>query len=193
MVPVGAVLLAAGGSRRLGHPKQLVPYRGKSLLRHSAEVVLASVCQPLVVVLGAHAPQLRSELSGLDVQVVVNSDWAQGVGSSIRKGIEALDAWEVSGALVLVCDQPAVTAAHLDRMVETFRGQQPAAVASAYGDTHGVPALFDRALFPELLALEGDRGAKAVLTRHAERVVQVPLAQGELDIDTPEDRQRLSV
>ncbi len=191
MVPVGAVLLAAGGSRRLGHPKQLVPYRGKSLLRHSAEVVLASVCQPLVVVLGAHAPHLRSELSGLDVRMVVNKDWAQGVGSSIRKGIEALEAWEVSGALVLVCDQPAVTAAHLDRMVETFREQQPAAVASAYGGTHGVPALFEYALFPELLALEGDRGAKAVLTRHTERVVQVPLEQGELDIDTPEDRECL--
>jgi molybdenum cofactor cytidylyltransferase len=169
-----------------------VPYRGKSLLRHSAEVVLASVCRPLIVVVGAHAPHMRAELSGLAVESVENKQWAQGVGTSIHRGIEALGTREFAGVLVLVCDQPAVTSEHLNRMVEAFRQQQPDAVASAYGDTYGVPALFDKALFPELLALDGDRGAKAVLTRHAERVVQVPLAQGELDIDTPEDRERLS-
>ena len=199
------VVLAAGGSSRLGMPKQLVRWRGRTLLRRAVETALAGVRQggtgagrtgraatvplgPVVVVLGAEAERLRAELRGLPVVVVVNAAWATGVGSSVRTGLQA--AGEVPGCLFVAADQPFVTASLLRGMLALFRGGAPI-VACAYAGTLGVPALFDRAYFGELADLEGDAGAKRIIERHRDVVRVVGFERGAADVDTRDDWESL--
>ena len=190
---VGLILLAAGGSSRLGHPKQLLPYRGRTLLRHAADTALASVCRPVIVVLGSQPDRLRPELAGLDIRIADNPTWEQGMGSSIRAGLDALGASapDVAGVLLMLCDQPLITPASLDALVQSHLDTGSPLVASEYGGTRGVPAFFSRALFPELRALKDAQGAKAVITRHEAEAVALPLPAGVLDVDTAEDYERL--
>jgi molybdenum cofactor cytidylyltransferase len=192
MATTGLVLLAAGGSTRLGHSKQLLRWNGKSLLRRAAETALASGCHPVVVVLGAEAEAHRAELEGLSVRDVENTRWREGMGGSLRLGMEALRGEPSLEAVVLmVCDQPAVTAEHLMALTRTHQERGQPIIASGYAGTVGVPALFDRSLFAELEALPASAGARPLLTKEPGRVAVVPLPGGELDVDTPEDVERL--
>jgi len=194
---VAALILAAGASKRMGSPKALLPWGGRSLLRHVADVALASPCRETFVVLGAERGPISHELRGLALQQVEHEGWERGMGSSLAAGIRALEAREDPrhpwrGVLVLLCDQPAVTPALLARLIalagEGARdADSPRMVACRYADSLGPPALFERSLFGELRALEGDRGAKALLLRDPEAVASVEFAQGALDLDTPED------
>ena len=187
------VVLAAGASRRLPGPKQLLRHRGVTLLRRAAQTAVAAACGPVAVVLAAGAGPLRFELQDLDVRIVENPDAAQGLSTSVRAGLVALDAeGEPDAALFMTCDQPQVTPELLRRLVAAFAASHPAAVACEYGGTVGVPALFGRALFGELRTLVGDAGAKQILQRHPAETVRVPFEGGALDIDTPEDVGRLS-
>jgi len=190
---IGLILLAAGGSSRLGHPKQLLPYRGRTLLRHAAETALASVCRPIVAVLGAQADHLRPEMAGLEVLIVENPEWEQGMGSSIRTGLAALEmsAPDVSGVLLMLCDQPLLSPKALDALVRSHLDTGSPLVASEYGGTRGVPAFFSRALFPELRALKDAQGARAVIAAHASEAVTLPLPAGVWDVDTAADYARL--
>jgi molybdenum cofactor cytidylyltransferase len=190
---VGVVVLAAGASRRLPGPKQLLRYRGETLLRRAARIAVEAACGPVVVVLGAAADRLRPELDGLDLRVVENRRAARGLSDSIRTGLEALVAKaEPDAALFLPCDQPGISTDLLREMVGAFAASGPPAVASAYAGTVGVPALFSRTLFAELRALHGDAGAKRVLQRHAGEIVKIPFEPGALDIDTPADAAGLT-
>ena len=189
------VVLAAGASRRLPGPKQLLRVRGTTLLRHAAQTAVAAGCGPVVVVLGAAvlARQLRFELADLDLRIAENHRWKEGMSTSIQTGLDALEQGEkVHAALITVCDQPHVSATLLAQMVERYRRTRAPAVASAYAGTVGVPALFDRTLFPELRALEHDQGAKQVLERHSQTIERIPFELGAVDIDTPEDVRHLS-
>jgi molybdenum cofactor cytidylyltransferase len=192
-VKVGGVVLAAGSSSRLGHPKQLLRHEGKTLVRRAAEAAVAAGLSPVVVVLGARARDVASELEGLPVLTVHNPDWEAGMGSSLRVGVRALaehpDA--VEAALVMLCDQLQVEAAHLRALVESFARTKALIVASGYEGTRGVPALFSRATFPELEALAPEQGARRVIAREPSRVVEVALAGGGEDIDTAADLSRL--
>jgi len=188
-------VLAAGASRRLSGPKQLLRFRGATLLRHAAQTAVAAGCGPVVVVLGdpALATQLRFELVDLDVRIAENARWNEGMSTSIRAGLDALEQAEaVDAALIMTCDQPEVTAELLGQMVAAYLRTRPPAVACAYAGTVGVPALFGRSLFAELRALEHDQGAKQILERRLQSVVRIPFEQGAVDIDTPEDVRRLS-
>ena len=191
MSNIAAIILAAGASERMGEPKQLLPFQGRSLLRHAALTALASRCRSVFIVLGAQAERLAEEVNDLAVQIVENPAWADGMGTSIRAGIAALSVENTDGALLMLCDQPLITAATLDELVTLYEQAQPSAVASAYAGALGVPALFSRALFPELLALPGQAGAKQVLLRHQAHVKAVAVAAGQLDVDTPADYARL--
>lgn len=190
---VGAVVLAAGSSSRMGVPKQTLQYRGESLLRRAALAALGAGCRPVVVVTGANAELSRRELEGLDVREVFNPLWETGMASSIRAGVEALISADAAAAVLLLCDQPHITADVISRLVETRRATGSPVVASVYGGGFGVPALFGRTLFAELTRLEGVAGAKQVIKRHASEAHFLPFRGGEVDVDTPDDFSRLII
>ncbi len=183
---VTAIILAAGGSARLGKPKQLIPFQGRTLLRRAAETACASRASEVIAVLGYESAPMRSELDGLRVRAVENLLWREGIASSIRCGMGILGP-TCEAALLVVCDQPALSAAHLDAMIEACGKAPGRAGASAYGGSVGVPALFPRSFFGELLLLEGDRGAQRVLIAHRESLLEIPWPGGAIDVDTPED------
>ena len=189
------IVLAAGSSTRMGKPKQLLSYGNRTLLRHAAEVAVASVCRPIVIVLGAYASQIQSEIDDLPVRSVTNERWTDGIGSSIQVGVRALktyDRAENTEALVLMlCDQPYVRAAVINDLVRAYHANDKGIIASEYGGTLGVPALFGREYFAELAAMSGEAGAKHLIATHASDVVPVPFPKGITDIDTPEDYREL--
>ena len=190
---VGAVILAAGSSSRMGSPKQILRFRGESLLRRAALAALGAGCSPVVVVTGAYAELSRRELEGLDVREVLNPRWETGMASSIATGIEGLLGADpdAAAAVILLCDQPHVTADVVSDLVSAHRATPRPVIASAYGGSFGVPALFGRPLFAELAALEGRAGAKQVIERYASEAHFLPFRGGEVDVDTRDDFSRL--
>jgi molybdenum cofactor cytidylyltransferase len=191
---IAAVILAAGASRRLGRPKQLLEIEGRTLVRRIAEAARAAGFAPLFAVVGAGAAGVWREVSDLAVRVD-NPAYEEGVASSIRAGIEAVErsARESPGALLLAVDQPYVDAALLHRVRSWFdEASATRAVACTYSDTLGIPALFPRSLFAELRALRGDRGAKAILAAQGDDLLAVPFLGGEIDLDTEADVARLA-
>lgn len=189
---VGLIILAAGASTRMGTPKQLLLYRGRSFVRHITEVAIASVCQPIAVVLGAHAQRIKPEVSQLPVQVVENQQWAQGMSSSLRVGMEALNAMnpKLEAVAIALCDQPFVSSQTLDQLVEAYHFTGKPIIASEYAGTLGVPAVFSRTLFSEFMALKSTEGAKQIIKKHIHEVFSVPFAEGSIDIDTPKEYEQ---
>ncbi len=189
----GIVILAAGESARMGKPKQLLAYRGETLLDHTINVAL-ELDAPVVVVLGAHAAQIHAQLDESRVLFAENPDWRDGMGGSLRTGLRALlDAHpQTDAAIFLLCDQPLLTAETLTNLIAAHQRTGPAIVASEYDHALGVPALFARELFPELLALTGAGGAQQIIRAHRDQAVGVPFPDGAVDIDTPADYRSLS-
>lgn len=190
---VGLIILAAGASTRMGTPKQLLAYRGCTLIRHMAEVAIASSCQPIAVVLGAKAERIKPEISQLPIQIVENQQWAEGMSTSIRVGLEALLAMNpnLDAVAIALCDQPFVSSPTLERIVEAYHLTGKPIIASEYSGTLGVPALFNRTLFSELMALKSTEGAKKLIKKHIHEVFSVPFPEGVIDIDTPKDYEQL--
>jgi molybdenum cofactor cytidylyltransferase len=189
-----AVVLAAGGSSRMGRPKLLLRYRGRSLLRRTVDAALAAGCRPVIVVLGAAAERMEMELRGLKVEAVHNDEWRRGIGGTIARGIATLRSHgeSVRAALLLACDQPMISEVVVGRLIEAFDGSRGGIVACEYSGTVGVPALFERSHFERLGGLSGDRGAKSILLKKGERVVRVPWPEGAVDIDSPADYEALA-
>ncbi len=183
---VAAVILAAGESARLGRPKQLLAYRGRSLLRHVVECADAGGCSPLIVVLGARDQEILHEIESTPALPVINRDWKAGMHSSIRAGIERLPP-DARAALLLTCDQPRITPEIVRSLCERFDGRAGRMVACAYAKTVGIPALFERSLFAELCALEGPGGARSVLQAHPNELLRVPWPDGAVDVDRARD------
>jgi molybdenum cofactor cytidylyltransferase len=177
----------------MGSPKQALQFRGESLLRRAALAALGAGCCPVIVVTGANAELSRRELDGLDVREVLNTLWETGMASSIRAGVEGLvsAAAEVDAAVLLLCDQPHVTADVISGLVAAHRATGSHVVASTYGGSFGVPALFGRTIFAELTRLEGRSGAKQVIKKYASEAHFLPFYGGEVDVDTPDDFSRL--
>lgn len=190
---VGAVVLAAGSSSRMGHPKQALQFRGESLLRRAAQAAISAGCYPVIVVTGAHSELSRRELEGLDVREVLNTSWETGMASSVRAGLEGIisTAPHADAALLLLCDQPYVTAKVVSGLVAAYRSTGSPIIASTYGGSYGVPALFSRTLFAELTRLEGKAGAKEIIKRHRREAHFFPFPDGEVDVDTPDDFSHL--
>jgi molybdenum cofactor cytidylyltransferase len=192
-IKVGGLLLAAGGSTRFGSAKQLAEFEGKTLIRRAAEAVCGSECSIVVAVLGASADESRRELSDLDLVTVENKDWESGMSSSIRLGLSKLIELkpQLDAVLITLMDQPKVTASHLAQFIESFIETSSPIVAAQYSGTTGVPALFARRLFNELLQLEGDQGARSVVRKHS-NVQTIPLDEAAIDIDLLADLERLN-
>ncbi len=188
---VAAVILAAGASARMGRPKLLLAHQGVPLLRRAVDAASTGGCDEIVVVLGADREQYESTLRGTPARAVHNPEFAHGMGTSIRAGIEALSS-EAGAAVIMLADQPFITGAVIRRLIETYRISGMRIVACAYAGVRGVPVLFDRALFLELLVLDGDQGARQVMATYPAHVaaVEIPPADAR-DVDTPDDAQTL--
>lgn len=191
---IGAIVLAAGSSSRMGLPKQTLQYQGQSLLMHAARNAIDGGCYPVIVVLGAHKDECARELDSLDVREVFNEEWKTGIASSIRAGVDGLLVAdkETAATVILLCDQPHVTANLVSELIDCHRVTGSPIVASAYGESFGVPALFMRDLFRELTQLDGTSGAKQVIKKYVSEAHFIPFPGGEVDVDTPEDFSRLT-
>ena len=183
--PITAIILAAGASARLGYRKQTLVYKGETLLDRAVRIAREAGVPETVVVLGAFADEIARACRLEGCTVVHNADWMKGMGTSIRCGVDAVARADAgaAGAVVLVCDMPAVTAEHLRALKETGR-----LTASLYDGKRGVPAYFPRAIFPELLKLEDARGANHLLLI----ADTVTLTHGNFDIDTLADAAQLN-
>lgn len=192
MQKIGAVILAAGSSSRIGQPKQLLSLRGKTLVRACIETASEADCSPVVVVTGSDREKVHLELADANVIEVRNTNWQRGIGSSIRSGVQALidHTPDAEAILLMVCDQPAVNARFIERLIAARDETKKHIVASSYADTVGVPALFDRSLFKELLSLRDEAGAKSIILQKPERVSQLTFPEGAIDVDTWEDWEK---
>jgi CTP:molybdopterin cytidylyltransferase MocA len=189
---IACVLLAAGGSRRLGRPKQLVRRRSRPLLLGALAAARGAVAdEDIVVVLGAEVLRLRALLrrAAPRVRVAPNPYWAAGLASSLRAGLAAAPR-DTAAALVLLTDQPDVDQAALRRLVAAWRRRPNVPAAACYSGRGGVPAILPRRTWRALRALDGDAGARALL-RGSETVTLVAMPEAELDVDTPADLARL--
>ena len=189
---IGAIVLAAGASTRLGFPKQLVIHQGQPLVRRAAVAALDAGAGRVVVVLGARAEMIAPALSGLpSVLIVVNRDWEKGLSSSLSVGLAAVFADpSCDGALVTLADQPFVDEAALRRLIKAF-DKEHRIVASGYDNTIGVPAVFGREYRDDLMGLTGDAGAGSWIRSRQHEVTRIPLHFAALDIDKPSDAARL--
>ncbi len=192
---IPAIILAAGGSTRLGHPKQLLRLKSsdETLLERAARVAAEAGAAPIFLVVGAHAEAIQRATNVPQCIFLINPEWPEGMASSLRLGIAAVveQAPAASGALLMVCDQPAVSAEHLRQLMAIHRAEPEIIAASHYAGRAGVPAVVPRAIFPELLALTGDQGARAVFERSGLRINHVEFPEGEWDIDTADDLPRI--
>lgn len=187
------LVLAAGSSSRMGRPKQLLPVAGRPLLELVLQRVNDSTLDDVVVVLGAEAARIRSEVDLGRARAVVNPEPAQGLSSSLRAGLHALGP-EVGRVAVLLGDQPGVSAQLIDRLLERQAASGlPAAALSFEGLLHP-PVVMERSLWPGLESLEGDVGCRRLIRAQPELVAALPAAdpgRHPIDIDTPEDYERL--
>lgn len=184
-----AIILAAGESKRLGQPKQNLVFNGHTLLERAVKSAQLSGCSPVVVVLGANSDQINP-VAG--TTTLYNKAWDEGMASSIRIAINEISKnASVNNVIMLLCDQPFVSTELLNSMItKQIETGQPI-VACTYNGTTGVPVLFDRILFAELLLLQGQEGAKKILITHADEVATIPFDKGSIDIDTPDDYEQL--
>lgn len=189
---VAAIVLAAGGSSRMGQPKQLLPVRGRPMVRRVTEAVCASGLAQVVVVVGAHAEAVKDALEGLPVDIVTNPAWAEGMSISVRVGLHALQP-DTPAVLMVLADQPALVPDLIQRLVSRYWATAAPIVLPSYQGQRGNPVLFDRALFPELMAVEGDRGGRALIARYAEQAEWVEVDDPAVitDIDTRQDYERI--
>jgi molybdenum cofactor cytidylyltransferase len=187
---LGAVILAAGGSKRLGYPKQFLTHAGRSLVARAVDA--ARDCAPIVVVGGRESREIEMHLHGPAVSVVHHQGWERGIGSSIRAGVSHIleMAPDLDAIVILVCDQPHVTAETVSALRALREKERKAVVACEYAGSPGVPALFDRSAFAKLRRLSDQSGAKSVILQSKPLASLLPFPQGAIDIDTSEDAIR---
>lgn len=195
---VHGIILAAGLSKRLGSPKQLVSFQGNSLVRHAVLTLSAAHLDSLHVVVPPHlAGGLARHLSDLPCQLVIQPQPEEGLSSSLRVGLDALPPLAPeAGVLVALCDQPLIPAAYFQTLVATYQRTpveqtgEPRAVATRHGENPGVPAIFPDWLVPALRNLQGDGGARPLL-KSLDDLVILSCREAAFDLDTPHDAERL--
>jgi molybdenum cofactor cytidylyltransferase len=183
---IAGLLLAAGGSNRLGRPKQLVRVDGQTLIRRSAQCLIDAGADPIVVVLGAEVDSCTSEIADMPVTVIINENWREGMSTSIRSGIDAVRQFgnSLDGVLICLCDQLHVTSSELRSLITTARNTPGKIVAAEYAGTVGVPAVFPYSYFSALQNITGDRGAREIIRNEMESVVAIPIQGAQYDLDT---------
>ena len=187
---VSGVILVAGAASRMGQPKLLLPWKGEPLVRRAANTALQAGLDPVVVVTGAYANEIRAALAGLPLGLVHNPDWQTGQSTSVKTGLAALPA-QTRAVIFLLGDQPFVTPDLLQALVKTYARTRPAILAPFVGAKRANPVLFDRSIFETLGQLQGDAGARTIFAQHPPTPMPWPDERLLLDVDTPEDYQRL--
>lgn len=190
---VAGVVLAAGGSSRMGRNKLLLTLGEETVLRRSARRVVASGLDPVLVVLGHDAERARAELEGLPCRPIFNPEWGRGINASLRAGIAAVPR-AARAAVVVLADMPFVTSEMIAALVERYRQLEPPLVVSEYGGVLAPPTLFDRGLFAELDEAEGQGCGGRVVRRHGDEAISVSWPAAALgDLDRPDDYERILV
>ncbi len=189
LLNISIILLAAGSSSRMGKSKQLLDINGEPLLLHAIKTALDTKASDVIVVLGANEQNHLDAISLMPIRTISNHFWKSGMGSSIKTGLHYLikEIPESKGVIIMVCDQPALTAGHLKQLIDTFLQTRKPIVASYYSDTSGVPVLFARSFFSNILMLRDEHGAKKIIEQFPDQVVTVPFPEGAVDLDTIED------
>ena len=193
MKNIGLIILAAGKASRMGKPKQQLTYQGNSLISHAVNIGLNSICKPVVVVLGAYKEQIKPQIEKLPIQIVENPHWKTGMSSSIRAGVTAIKESNpnLDALIIALADQPLISEAVFNQLIQSYQETGNIIIASAYDNIVGVPALFNQTLFSELLNIEGDRGAKALMREYQDEVLTISVAEAAIDIDTQDDYEKL--
>ena len=191
---IGIVILAAGASTRLGEPKQLLKYDHKNLLQRTIDAAVSSNADPVVIVLGANADQISKEIDRSKINVVINTEWEEGMASSVRNGLNELlfISPSIDAVILMVCDQPHISSELINDVIDKQKESGKTIVTSNYGETFGPPALFHKSLFHELMQLKGDVGARKIIQHHSDEVATVLFTKGKIDIDTKEDYDALN-
>lgn len=206
----GILIIAAGQSKRLGQPKQLLNFEGKLLINRLVDIVKAAGPFPITIVLGANAQKVKDQLIEKNLKVVINENWEQGMASSISVGLESIindlhehkgpivfaevkeaKEKETDGVMILVCDQPFITKNNIQSLLKLQQKTTLPMAACYYEGVLGTPALFHESVFDELLTLKGDIGAKKIIQQRESEVAKLHFDQGALDIDTMEDYHKL--
>lgn len=187
---LAGIVLAAGGSRRLGRPKQLVVYRGEMLVQRAVAVALPFCGAGITVVTGESASETRNALRGTPANIVFNPGWKDGLSTSLRAAMAAIPYPGIDGVLICLCDQPLVTGEDLASLINVWQTAPDRPAAASYSGTLGVPAVFPPAYFAALMELSGDTGARSVL-QAAEHVSVVSMPGAALDVDTEADLEEL--
>ena len=192
MKNVTVVILAAGTSSRMGQSKQLLQVHGTSMIRRAVNTALASSSRGVVVVTGKDSAAIVNELADSRITVVHNPAYLLGIGSSLKLALKKVIAVypDTDAVIVLVADQPMVTAAHLRKIIATFEASGSQLIASSYSGTFGVPALFARKFFDAVLQVDDTEGAKKVLKKYESELLLLDFPEGSIDLDTPEDLAR---
>lgn len=191
---IAILLLAAGSSSRLGHPKQLVEINSQPLLQKMVETSLGSGCYPVVVVLGAYFEKIKPVIEKLPIHILENKNWESGMGSTVSCGMDFLinNYPGLKAVILLVCDQYYLAEKNITELIRVFEKTNKNIITSKYGKTVGVPALFSKLLFPELSKLNGKSGAKRIIQKYADEAAIVEFSEGMFDLDTEEDLKKLN-
>jgi len=192
---IAVLILAAGSSSRFKEPKQLLDYNGKSLIEHAVDSAIHSNIGPVLTILGSSIRKISEKLKSYqdDITIVENKNWEKGVSSSIQVGLNEVQKKypNIYGVLIMLSDQPKIDVNHLVKMIRSHYTFGKNIIASGYGGSFGVPAFFHRSLFHFFDKLEGDHGAKPIISKLKRDVHVVPNPEAELDIDTTEDYKKL--
>jgi molybdenum cofactor cytidylyltransferase len=189
----GIVILAAGASTRLGKPKQLLQFRGKTLLAHAVNEATNSNADAVVVIFGKDADLFKKEIDEKKVRVAINSSWEEGMASSVRLGLDTLlnDKPYIDAVIFMVCDQPHISSSILNELIKAQQKTTKQIATCNYGESIGPPALFHKKYFKELMKLSGDAGARKIIQQNMNDVATILFPDGRIDIDTNEDYEAL--
>jgi molybdenum cofactor cytidylyltransferase len=189
MSKTGIIILAAGNSSRLGRPKQLLPYRGKTLLSHVVDESVMADLKPVIVITGAYHTEIRGSLEGRSSELVFNPEWQKGMASGIVAGLQRAMVIEsaLQSVIIAVCDQPYISGNLFRALIGEWTVSGKGVIACSYAETVGTPVLFGQKYFTELALLSGEAGAKQLLKRYPYDVGTIPFPKGNIDIDTEKD------
>ena len=189
----GIVILAGGASTRLGRPKQLLQYRGKTLLNHAVNEAINAKADAVVVILGKNADLFEGEIDNQEVRVVINKNWKEGMASSVRLGLDTLLKSKpyIDAVILMVCDQPHISSSVLNELITKQQKTTKQIVTCNYGESIGPPALFHKKYFRDLAKLNGDVGARNIIEQNMHDVAMILFPEGNIDIDTEDDYEAL--